>query len=64
MVRHPEVSIKIQVELDRVLGNAERLPRVEDRERMPYVRSTVLEVLRWQPVSPLGNYIQKTVGHC
>lgn len=54
MVRHPEVSIKIQVELDRVLGNAERLPRVEDRERMPYVRSTVLEVLRWQPVSPLA----------
>lgn len=54
MVRHPEVATKIQAEVDSVLGNAERLPRVEDREYMPYVRNAVLELLRWQPVSPLG----------
>ncbi|KAF8602795.1 cytochrome P450 [Ceratobasidium sp. AG-I] len=54
MVRHPEVALKIQAELDSVLGNAERLPSVEDREHMPYLRNTMAELLRWQPVSPLG----------
>ena len=54
MVRHPEVALKIQAELDSVLGLAERLPRAEDRERMPYVRNVMTELLRWQPVSPLG----------
>lgn len=58
MVRHPEVALKIQAELDSVLGKAERLPRVEDREHLPYVQNTLTELLRWQPVSPLGKYIQ------
>lgn len=57
MVRYPEVAAKIQAELDNVLGNAERLPRVEDREHMPYVRNTILEALRWQPTSPLGKRV-------
>lgn len=56
MVLYPEVARKIQAEVDSVLGNAERLPRVEDRKYMPYVRSAVLEVLRWQPASPLGEF--------
>ncbi|CAE6418520.1 unnamed protein product [Rhizoctonia solani] len=54
MVLYPEVALKIQEEADRVLGNAERFPTVHDREQMPYVRSTLLEVLRWQPVNPLA----------
>ena len=54
MVRYPEVALKIQAELDSVLGLAERLPRAEDRERMPYVQNAMAELLRWQPVSPLG----------
>lgn len=57
MVRHPEVALKIQAELDSVLGSAERLPSVEDREHMPYVRNAVSELLRWQPVSPLGKQL-------
>ncbi|KAG9124232.1 hypothetical protein FRC07_012323 [Ceratobasidium sp. 392] len=54
MLRYPEVAAKLQAELDSVLGNAERLPSIEDREHMPYVRNTILELLRWQPVTPLG----------
>ncbi|KAG9099261.1 hypothetical protein FRC06_005458 [Ceratobasidium sp. 370] len=54
MLRHPEVAKRLQAELDSVLGNAERLPSVEDCERMPYVRNTILELLRWQPVTPLA----------
>ncbi|KAH7318825.1 cytochrome P450 [Rhizoctonia solani] len=52
MVLYPEVALKIQEEADR--GNAERFPTVHDREQMPYVRSTLLEVIRWQPVNPLA----------
>lgn len=57
MVRHPEVALKIQAELDSVLGVAERLPRMDDRDQMPYMRNTLAELLRWQPASPLGKYM-------
>ncbi|KAG8706071.1 hypothetical protein FRC08_001284, partial [Ceratobasidium sp. 394] len=43
MLGHPEVAKKLQAELDVVLGKAERLPTIEDRGRMPYVRNTILD---------------------
>jgi cytochrome P450 len=54
MVLYPNVALKLQAELDQVLGDAERLPVVQDREHMPYTQNSILEVLRWQPVNPLG----------
>ncbi|EUC65968.1 cytochrome P450 family protein, partial [Rhizoctonia solani AG-3 Rhs1AP] len=54
MVLYPKVALKVQEELDRVLGAAERFPTVHDREQLPYVRRTLLELLRWQPVNPLA----------
>jgi hypothetical protein len=54
MVLYPEVAIKLQAELDSVLGSGERLPSIEDREDMPYLENTMLELLRWQPITPLG----------
>lgn len=30
------------------------MPDLSDMELMPYMRCVILEVLRWQPVSPLG----------
>ncbi|CAE7100556.1 unnamed protein product [Rhizoctonia solani] len=54
MVLYPEVALKIQEEVDRILGTAERFPTVHDRAQMPYVRSALLELLRWQPVNPLA----------
>ncbi|KAJ1306114.1 hypothetical protein OPQ81_010825 [Rhizoctonia solani] len=53
MVRHPEVQARAQEEIDRVT-DSERLPNIADRDSMPYVRSIVQEVLRWQPPLPLG----------
>ncbi len=58
MTMCPEVFAKAQAEVDSVLGNsgdgAERLPTFEDRPRMPYVEAVLKEVLRWNPVGPMG----------
>ncbi|KAI0824640.1 cytochrome P450 [Trametes gibbosa] len=49
----PEAQRKAQAEIDAVIGN-DRLPTIEDRERLPYLNALVLEVLRWIPVAPIG----------
>lgn len=54
MVLYPDVAIKIQAEIDNVLGDAERLPTMQDREHIPYIQNVILELLRWQPVTPLA----------
>ncbi|KAK0222553.1 cytochrome P450 [Armillaria nabsnona] len=51
--RYPEVQAKAQAEIDAVIGN-DRLPRFDDRERLPYVNALVLEVTRWHTVAPIG----------
>ncbi|KAH7909414.1 cytochrome P450 [Hygrophoropsis aurantiaca] len=53
MVIHPEVQAKARAELDSVIGPG-RLPDFEDRQSLPYVGAIVKEVLRWNPVAPLG----------
>ncbi|KIY43101.1 cytochrome P450 [Fistulina hepatica ATCC 64428] len=47
------VMRKAQDELDEVVGR-ERLPTFEDKERLPYIRAMVKEILRRRPVGPLG----------
>ncbi|CAE6444282.1 unnamed protein product [Rhizoctonia solani] len=54
MIVNPEVQTKAQAEIDSVLGYATRLPTTLDEARMPYVRNLILEILRWQPVTPTG----------
>ncbi|KAG0706787.1 cytochrome P450 [Suillus ampliporus] len=53
MVLHPEVQIKAQEEIDRVVGNS-RLPDFSDREMLPYVEAVYLETLRWRPTVPIA----------
>ncbi|GAB1527526.1 monooxygenase activity [Rhizoctonia solani] len=53
MVLNPDVQLKAQKELDTVLGPTS-LPTMSDRERLPYMRKLIQEVLRWQPVAPTG----------
>ena len=48
----PEWLPKLQEEIDRVCGD--RLPVVEDMPRLPKLRATVSEVLRWRQSTPLG----------
>jgi cytochrome P450 len=53
MANYPEVQAKAQAEIDSVVGQ-DRLPEFSDRLDLPYVNALVLEVLRWQPVGPVG----------
>ncbi|THH18030.1 hypothetical protein EW146_g2895 [Bondarzewia mesenterica] len=53
MTLYPEVQKKAQLELDSVIGS-DRLPTYSDRANLPYVDALVKEVLRWNPVTPLG----------
>ena len=56
MAMYPEVQVKAQAELDAVVGR-ERLPTFSDKPHLPYVESVLKEVLRWNPVLPLGMYL-------
>ncbi|KIK53249.1 hypothetical protein GYMLUDRAFT_179178 [Collybiopsis luxurians FD-317 M1] len=51
MILYPEVQKKAQAELDAILGK-ETLPKLVDRERLPYLNALTLEVLRWHSVVP------------
>ncbi|KAF9043066.1 cytochrome P450 [Panaeolus papilionaceus] len=53
LLLNPEVQIKAQEELDRVVGH-DRLPDFNDRPNLPYTTAILKEVLRWNPVAPLG----------
>ncbi|CAE6364756.1 unnamed protein product [Rhizoctonia solani] len=53
MVLNPHVQAKAQEEIDNVVGPMS-LPTISDRERLPYIRNLVQEVLRWQPPVPTG----------
>ncbi|RBA19920.1 hypothetical protein FPRO05_09220 [Fusarium proliferatum] len=53
MILYPDVQEKAQEEIDGVIGN-ERLPDCSDRPSLPYVNAVVKEVLRWNPVVPMG----------
>jgi len=53
MLLYPDEQRKIQEELDRVVG-PDRLPDFADEASLPYASAAVKEVLRWQPVTPLG----------
>ena len=49
----PEVQKKARDEIDAVVGR-DRLPTFEDRPRLPFIDAMCKEVLRWQPVAPVG----------
>jgi hypothetical protein len=53
MVRHPDIQLKAQAEIDSVLGHA-RLPSFDDQPSLPYITAMVKEVLRWYPVIPMS----------
>ncbi|KAJ7189270.1 cytochrome P450 [Mycena filopes] len=53
MLTNPAAQRRAQAEVDSVTGRA-RLPEFADEEAMPYVTALIREVLRWQPVLPMG----------
>lgn len=57
MTCYPEAQKMAQQEIDLVIGN-DRLPTLADRPRLPLIQSLCYELLRWNPVTPLG------IAHC
>jgi hypothetical protein len=53
MIMWPDVQKKVKAEIDKVVG-PDRLPTIEDYERLPYVRCCIKEAMRWMPVVILG----------
>jgi len=53
MSLHPEVMKRAQNEIDRVTEQ-ERLPTFDDWDRLPYINAIIMEVLRYNTVTPLG----------
>lgn len=53
LLSNPAVAKTAQQEIDSVVGS-DRLPQFEDLPKMPYMEALIKEVLRWQPVTPLG----------
>jgi cytochrome P450 len=53
MTMYPEVQKKIQDEIDANVGT-DRLPTFADRDSLPYLATTLKEVIRWGPTTPLG----------
>ncbi|KAH7142063.1 cytochrome P450 [Dactylonectria macrodidyma] len=53
MVLYPEVQLRAQEEIDRVVGT-DRMPTFEDRDHLPYINALIKETLRWLPVVPIG----------
>jgi len=53
MTLHPEIQVRAQKEIESVVGPG-GLPDFNDRDSLPYINAIIAEVLRWQPVTPLG----------
>ncbi|KAG7090446.1 hypothetical protein E1B28_009563 [Marasmius oreades] len=53
MTLYIDVQKRAQDEIDRVVGTS-RLPDFSDRDSLPFVNAVFSEVLRWNPVTPLG----------
>ena len=53
MMTHPDIQLQAQAEIDRVVG-MDRLPNFEDRNRLPFVTCITWEILRWNPIAPIG----------
>ncbi|KAJ8262230.1 hypothetical protein GJAV_G00164080 [Gymnothorax javanicus] len=52
LLHNPEVQEKIHQELDEQIGR-DRTPTLADRGRLPYMESTLSEVMRIRPVTPV-----------
>ncbi|XP_033120132.1 cytochrome P450 2U1-like [Anneissia japonica] len=52
MVDNPTVQENIKKELGEVIG--ERPPRLNDRGKLPYTEATIMEIMRFGTVAPLG----------
>jgi cytochrome P450 len=62
MVLFPDVQLKAQEEIDRVVGPG-RLPNFADREHLPYLSALYKELLRWHVIGPMGIHSARLSTH-
>ncbi|XP_069316155.1 cytochrome P450 2C20-like isoform X2 [Eulemur rufifrons] len=60
LLKHPEVTAKVQAEIDRVIGR-HRSPCMQDRSHMPYMDAVVHEIQRYIDLVP--NSLPHAVTH-
>jgi cytochrome P450 len=53
-VAQPDWVIRARAELDRVCGDARRLPTFADMEQLSYIQAVAKESLRWRPLAEVG----------
>ncbi|KAH7923969.1 cytochrome P450 [Leucogyrophana mollusca] len=53
MVLHPHVQERARAEIDAAVGK-DRLPDFDDQPSLPYIEAIAREIVRWQPIAPLG----------
>jgi cytochrome P450 len=52
MLLHPDVQSRALAEINAVCGD--NVPSFEHKPLLPYIEAICREVLRWQPIVPLG----------
>ncbi|CAH1780870.1 unnamed protein product, partial [Owenia fusiformis] len=53
LMNHPDIQVKLQEEVDKVVGK-DRNPSVDDKDDMPYLQATLIEVLRYLSHAPIA----------
>jgi cytochrome P450 len=60
MLANPTAQQKAQAEIDELTGGR-YLPTFEDEVSLPYVSALVKEVMRWENVAPIGEFLASQV---
>lgn len=55
---YPDVQKHAQAEINDVVGSS-RLPDFGDMEKLPYTVAITKEILRWNPLVPLGLFFSQ-----
>ena len=52
MANHVDIQRRLQDEIDSVVGR-HRLPSLDDQQKLPYVEAAILELMRYETISPM-----------